>query len=546
MRPQPGVYPREEPRSTGSKAEVVVYNALKSRLPAGWYAWHSLRIMEDDGIFGEGDFLIANPERGMLALEVKGGNIFQKDGRWFQNGALMDPEPRTQANQFVHKLIHRLERDNCAPPSFGVGTCFPDVPFDVPPGEDDLSRTTIGAQDLPWLDEKLKSLMERALPPPRRPRGRWIERLYQLWGDTWIPSLGLGTRSRIEEAQRVSLDAEQIRTIQMVERNNNLLVEGGAGTGKTLLAREAACRFAARGEKVLLLCFTNGLAEWLRRTISSSNVRVSALGRFALDVARSAGKPANEPTDKSGWDELLLEVTADLLPRSARDWQTVIVDEAQDLSDVEWEMVRELAQGKRLWVFHDPAQHFWPERNLPEWVSRFFHLLLPENHRCDPGIMALANCYRDPATLDASREIIEKAIADQTIGIVQCPSESAIPDRIANEIAKLRSAGLKPSEIAIVSLRGQTGARTFGLERIGAYRVVKADDPAAANEIVDDTFLRFKGLERPAVIVTDLNLVHGRRAVRMYIAITRALTAIRFVATREAFFNDEVLRLLTC
>jgi len=53
----------------------------------------------------------------------------------------------------------------------------------------------------------------------------------------------------------------------MVERNSNLLVEGGAGTGKTLTAREAACRFATKGEHVLLLCFTNALAEWLRRTI---------------------------------------------------------------------------------------------------------------------------------------------------------------------------------------------------------------------------------------------------------------------------------------
>jgi hypothetical protein len=43
------------------------------------------------------------------------------------------------------------------------------------------------------------------------------------------------------------------------------------------------------------------------------------------------------------------------------------------------------------------------------------------------------------------------------------------------------------------------------MERIGAYRIVKADDLAAEHEIVDDTFLRFKGLERPAVIVTDLS-----------------------------------------
>jgi AAA domain/Nuclease-related domain len=440
MRPQPGVYPRERPRSTGSNAEVAVYESLKSRLPPGWYAWHSLRIMAEDGIFGEGDFVIADPKRGLLALEVKGGNITQRDGRWFQNGVPMPQDPRDQAYGFVHKLIDRLDRDGCSPPAYGVGTCFPDVPFDKPPGQDDLCRTTIGRQDLPWIDERLKILMERALPAPRRPKGRWIERLAELWGDTWIPALGLGTRSRVDETERARLDSEQIRAIQMVERNANVLVEGGAGTGKTLLAREAACRFAAKGERVLLLCFTNGPAEWLRRTITTPDVRVSALGQLALDFMGSAGSAVKEPADKPGWDRLLLEVAADVLPKISRDWRTVILDEAQDLSDVDWELVRELARDKRHWVFHDPAQHFWTDRNLPDWLSNFFHLQLPENHRCAPGIMALANCYKNPATLESSLETIREAIANKTIDLVQCPSESAIPDRIANEIGKLRSA----------------------------------------------------------------------------------------------------------
>jgi hypothetical protein len=93
MRPEPGLHPRELPRMTGSRAEITVYQSLKSGLPANWYAWHSLRIMEDSGVFGEGDFVIAAPERGLLALEVKGGNIQQRDGRWFQNNVPMKMDP---------------------------------------------------------------------------------------------------------------------------------------------------------------------------------------------------------------------------------------------------------------------------------------------------------------------------------------------------------------------------------------------------------------------------------------------------------------------
>jgi hypothetical protein len=52
--------------------------------------------------------------------------------------------------------------------------------------------------------------------------------------------------------------------------------------------------------------------------------------------------------------------------------------------------------------------------------------------------------------------------------------------------------------------------------------------------VVADTFLRFKGLERPAVVITDLHLVKGATAVRMHIALTRALDTARVVASRDA------------
>ncbi len=57
--------------------------------------------------------------------------------------------------------------------------------------------------------------------------------------------------------------------------------------------------------------------------------------------------------------------------------------------------------------------------------------------------------------------------------------------------------------------------------------------------MVAETFLRFKGLERPAIIVTDLHLARDR--VRMYIALTRALSTVRIVDTRDSFVHDPVL-----
>lgn len=48
--------------------------------------------------------------------------------------------------------------------------------------------------------------------------------------------------------------------------------------------------------------------------------------------------------------------------------------------------------------------------------------------------------------------------------------------------------------------------------------------------LVADTFLRWKGLERPAIIVVDVDPGLASLRTRMHIALTRALVAARVIA----------------
>ena len=97
-------------------------------------------------------------------------------------------------------------------------------------------------------------------------------------------------------------------------------------------------------------------------------------------------------------------------------------------------------------------------------------------------------------------------------------------------ILSWRSEGFAPEDIAVISLRGQTAAGGIGrCDKIGSISVVRADNPEMEQQVVADTFLRFKGLERPAIIVTDLRLVKDRADVRMHIALTRATDVVRVV-----------------
>ncbi len=270
-KPKPGLWPPGRPRATQSRAEQKVYEALSTGLPKGWYAWHSLRIRRGGCTETEIDFIVADPSQGILIVEVKGGRMEEREGLWYSNGQLLEQAPREQANRFRHELIELLlSRDILLPPC-GIATFFPDTEFGKQPGQSDMAGCVLGKQDLPWLADALPDLMKRALPKGYKPKGNWIGAIHSLWGETWIPKFDFGLHRRLEEEERLRLGNEQFVVLQGLMENRSLLVEGAAGTGKTVLAMETARRLAADGKQVLVLCFTEPLACWLAVSASSAS-----------------------------------------------------------------------------------------------------------------------------------------------------------------------------------------------------------------------------------------------------------------------------------
>ena len=182
-----------------------------------------------------------------------------------------------------------------------MAVAFPDVAGATTPTQDDLAGVTLDGDALRWLDQSFPALVERALPQPHRQRGNWIDRIHKLWGETWIPRLTLGLRVRHAADDRVELDRQQIALLDMLDQNARSLVEGPAGSGKTLLAREVALRQVAGGQRVLVLTFTEALAHWLARTLDAPGVQVAPIRRFALDLLAQVNLDlARPPAPTSG------------------------------------------------------------------------------------------------------------------------------------------------------------------------------------------------------------------------------------------------------
>lgn len=79
------------------------------------------------------------------------------------------------------------------------------------------------------------------------------------------------------EEEILSLTNEQYDCLDDLDENKRVIVLGGAGTGKTLIAVQAAKRAAEGNGRVGLICFNRNLAEYLKFNVPEARVEVYTL-----------------------------------------------------------------------------------------------------------------------------------------------------------------------------------------------------------------------------------------------------------------------------
>ena len=284
------------------------------RPTTGWF-FHSLHILqkdrgapeEDSPYARELDFVILMRSV-VLYLEVKGGSYYKvKCRQWYNRRGEEVKDPVEQARSGAFALMNdagKSIRISHLKFRYGVLLTNVDWPSDDPRSPN--SRMTIPPRDdEEWVENNV----------PRRPPGCLL-----IDGDVYLRGDDLGLRNALihyayktgltnkerrqlqnprylsevgkqrtdlqkflapsfslrfvkvnrnvlqrANSELLELTEQQYSVLRLTEHNERVMIDGAAGTGKTLLAVEVARRRHEKGNRVVLFCASPNMANWLRQ-----------------------------------------------------------------------------------------------------------------------------------------------------------------------------------------------------------------------------------------------------------------------------------------
>jgi len=538
---------REETR--GEAAERLVARRLAAVMPDGVALLTNVRwLARDHGYIreGEADVVIGDPKRGILVIEVKAGEIRRDHhGTWWAGSSRLTRSPFEQAGDSRRALIRKLSELPDWPaglnPTAGQAVAFPDVELDSMRNRlgllgPDVDTGLIADQSM-FIDteagrSELTAVVDRAFElwsgsANTRPPGKTaIDLLVATMSEPFEILPMLRNEIAAGELSVVKLTAEQFSLLHTLRSIRRASIIGGAGTGKTMIAAEKARRLAREGFRTLLVCFNSPLAGMLAQEVAKTVdetglLEVKTFHQLCEDLGREAGVLGPRPTPvRQPWFDITLpRALDDAIAKLGPRYHSIVVDEGQDF-DAGWLLSLEgLLFGGRedvLYIFHDPAQALFREDAVGGLGMDEYPLAM--NCRNAQPIHALIQRFAgEGLSAEALRQDGRRP------ELIEADGPQATIKTLRTVLHRLRvDEGVKPWDIAVLtgtrledSPVWHVPGRQFGNEVLGNPAVDDAgrslgaasqDVPELPSDmILCDTIRRFKGLERPVILLVELS-----------------------------------------
>ena len=538
-----------------SPAEARIFYWLKNMTWGNAIVLHSLPLKDHiKNSFGEIDFVVIC-EKGIICLEVKGGGVERTDGKWgftnrFGQTSWKNEGPYTQAQGNMKSLRQYLDKylkagDEILDCRWACCVLTPDCVIKTDNDTEVIPEITFNVN---MKEQDLPALFERSFRYWRETKhyggegtlkAKSRERLATfLRGDfNFVPPLSV-ILNRSEE-QLLSMTEEQLDIIMHMCVNDRMMVEGAAGTGKTLLAAEQCRRSAATGEKVLYLCFNRVIAAFVREMFEQENrsgyIDVFTFHEFLLKACNIKDVPEDE-TDvffKDTLPNLFLDEGY-----AGECYDRIVLDEGQDLMNMTAylcinEFLKDGWEAGKWTIYYDPNQNiFGDESEFREvWQTlKSSSFIYPLTVNCRntrqiaQGNYAVTHVYKPKYLRAEGEDVVYKAYSNKK-------NEA---EELFNSIRRLKSEGLGKKDIVILSYYRIDNPESclYGVripEDIGTIRLNQTSRFAECKQIRFYTIQAFKGLEAKAVLMIDIDSFSDEnKRLLNYVGMSRARTYLEF------------------
>lgn len=546
----------------GSVGELRLYELLE-QLPNDFYVLHSTSWNEQRRRnelsprkyvqWGEADFTVYHPEKGIIVFEVKDGLIsYSRERGWIQTnrktGATSSIDPMAQAEKskyYFRDQIFKPAFDGMIPFTFCSAVWFTSGDRNLVTGNLPLNykeETTLWANDLASV-EQVQNAINRVFKYHDAYCANPSQELTSKTLDLLAPEFGLvksiHSRAIANETLFHLMTREQNRLLEYLDEQQTAAIHGAAGTGKTIMAIEKAKRLETDGP-VLLLCFNRFLMEHIREELSDNHPNISVFTIDGLYTKLSGGLPHFDSADDR--NDAILEVLMDW--KSLRwNYKHIIVDEGQDFFADHLQLLGEIAEEKDgcFYVFYDKNQ-FIQGQEYPEWLDHA-ECRLVLSHNCR-NTHEIALTSTRPIALPEKRirmnPFMERAEQPKPKLFFVSDNE-ALQDYVLKLIRKYSDAKYKKSDIVLLSMKAE-GCSALERENMIPELAAICSDKRQTNKVLFTTVRKFKGLEADVVICIDVDedtFTNETNRSLFYVGTSRAKTWLDIVTTtsQEALAN---------